>query len=109
MLTRSFGGETFYEYEVAMSQGDKTATMTVNSREYLGSMSEELKHQVFVVSSWAGDDSWLRLSDVACSGIPANSKHTISNITITTGISEEEEVLVCDPEHPKNCVGNFTQ
>ena len=114
MSSKSFVGEILSSYDVTLSQGDKSATMTVSVNKYLESMSVPLKHQVFVVSSWAGDDSWLRMSDVPCSGIPANSKHTISNITITTGIDpfpeeEEEEVLVCDPQHPKSCVGGFNQ
>ena len=93
-----------------MSQGDKSAYMSVESGyNYMTTMTEALHHQVFVVSSWAGDDSWLRLSDVPCSGTPADSKHTVSNITITSVTPEMEEVLVCDPEHPKTCVGDFTQ
>lgn len=56
---------------------------------YLKEITEEVRAgQVLAISSWEGDDRWLRYSQAKCgdNSPESNSMHTISNITINKGM-----------------------
>ena len=63
----SFAGVT-----TTIAQGDKNVTMVNADKPYTKNMTEALKKQVFVISNWEGDDSWLRKDrcNSTCSGDP---------------------------------------
>ena len=70
--------------KTTISQNGKTQVMNNTNAWNIGQMTEALKSQVFVVSNWSGDDSWLRRD--RCSGSCWKSPtQSIYNINITQG------------------------
>ena len=74
------------KYTVTVSQNGKSQQMVNTDSSYLGQLSDAFTKQVFVISNWFGDSSWLNKG--TCSGSCWNKpSETISNIKIKSGIS----------------------